>query len=125
LREHSSRLSRKDKNGKFGAMFNESPLFYVLIVGIIVSFCALLVLHLYFRVRVFKAYKVLVQNRVDIDVKAIFNKQKIREEVLPRYPQFQREIWAFVRNLRLAMTLASAFLVLIILLGLVLLNYRS
>lgn len=106
-------------------MFNESPLFYVLIVGIIVSFCALLVLHLYFRVRVFKAYKVLVQNRVDIDVKAIFNKQKIREEVLPRYPQFQREIWAFVRNLRLAMTLASAFLVLIILLGLVLLNYRS
>ena len=98
-------------------MSNETPLFYILVVGIIVSFCALLVLHIYFRIKVFKAYKVLVQNRVDVDVKAIFSDRKIREEVIPRYPQFEKEILTFVNYLKRAMTLASLFLILIILLG--------
>lgn len=98
-------------------MFNETPLFYTLVVAIIACFCALLVLHIYFRFKVFYAYKKLVQNRVDIDVKAIFSDRKIREEVVPRYPDFEREILSFVKNLKMAMTLASLFLILILLLG--------
>lgn len=106
-------------------MFTDTPLFYTLITGIIVSFCALLVLHIYFRIRVFYAYKKLVQNRVDIDVKAIFSDRKIREEVVPKYPRFEQEILAFVKYLKMAMTLASLFLILILLLGGILMYHRS
>jgi len=106
-------------------MLNDTPLFYGLVIAIIVSFCSLLVLHIYFRIKVFNAYKKLVQNRVDIDVKAIFSDRKIREEVVPRYPRFEKEILAFVKYLKLAMTLASLFLILIILLGGILMYNRA
>ena len=106
-------------------MFNEAPLYYILITAIIVCFLALLGLHFYFRVRVFRAYKKLVQNRIDIDLKAFFNNRKLAEEVIPKYPGFEKDIWAFVLNLKRAMTLASVFLVLIIILGATLMYYRS
>ena len=106
-------------------MFNETAVFYFLITAIIISFCALLVLHFYFRIKVFKAYKKLVQNRIDIDVKAIFNEKKLREEVIPRYPGYEKDIRIFVFNLKRAMTLATVFLVLIIVLGGTLMYYRS
>lgn len=106
-------------------MFNETTLFYTLIFAIIACFCALLVLHIYFRIKVFYAYKKLVQNRVDIDVKAIFSDRMIREEVVPRYPDFEKEILSFVKNLKRAMTLASLFLILILLLGGLLMYNRS
>jgi hypothetical protein len=65
---------------------------YILLVSIVVGlFVAMLFLNLYFRVRVLRVYKKLVENRVEFGAAHLFNAQKMEEEILPRYPE-QREL---------------------------------
>lgn len=106
-------------------MAGDDNLYYVLVVAIIACFIALLVLHIYFRIRVFKSYKSLVQNRVEFDVKAIFNNKLLHNEVIPRYPAHKEEILTFVKNLKRSISLASLFLILIFTLGGILMYYRT
>ncbi len=106
-------------------MAGDDNLFYVLVAAIIACFLALLVLHIYFRIKVFKAYKTLVQNRIDFDVKAIFNNKLLHNEVIPQYPAHKDEILSFVKNLKRAISLASLFLILIFTLGGILMYYRT
>lgn len=85
----------------------------VLITFILAIFAALLFLNIYFRVKVFKAYKVLVMNRVDFKPTDIFNKKKLADEVVPKYPQYETEIWNFANNIRNSVRIASLLIVLI------------
>lgn len=84
-----------------------------IIVIVILAFVSMLILNLYFRLKVFKYYKILVENRVEIDVKDLLDTEKIKSQVVPRYPHLEEPILAFVNNIRKSVMLAFFLLVLI------------
>lgn len=71
-----------------------------------------------------KSYKILVQNRVEFETKHLLNPQKMKEEVLPKYPQFRTEIETFSNHIRYSIKVASILIVLITLFGAVLMYYK-
>ncbi len=99
-------------------MFN---LLMVIIVGL---FLAMLFLNIYFRVKVFKSYKVLTQNKIEFGAAHIFNRKKLEAEILPRYPNHQKNILEFVNHLRYSIRMASYLLFLITIFGAVLMYFR-
>lgn len=99
-------------------------MFNLLFLIIVAAFVAMLVVNIYFRVKVFKYYKYLVQNRVEFNTSHFFNKDKMEKEVLTRYPQHREEILLFVSMIHRSVQLASALLVIIIAFGYLLLRYR-
>lgn len=92
----------------------------ILIYMIIGVFLALLFLNIYFRVKVFKVYKVLVQNKVEFNSSHIFNKEKMANEILPRYPKYRNEILSFVGHIKNSVTIAIILVILITILGFIL-----
>jgi hypothetical protein len=99
---------------------------YVLLISIVIGlFVAMLFLNLYFRARVLKVYGVLVRNRVQFGAAHIFNRQRLEEEILPRYPQFRNEIETFIRHMRYSIRMATVLLALITLFGAVLMYFRE
>lgn len=98
---------------------------YILLISIIIGlFVAMLFLNLYFRAKVLKVYGVLVRNRVQFGAAHIFNRQKLEEEILPRYPQFRQEIETFIRHMRYSIQMASILIALITAFGAVLMYFR-
>jgi hypothetical protein len=87
------------------------------IVGL---FVALLFINLYFRFKVMKYYKVLVQNRVQFEVKHVFNQQKLEDEVLSNNPVHRKDIEGFVGHIRKSVIVAILLIVLITIMGVVL-----
>ena len=96
----------------------------LLLFGVIGAFVAMVFLNVYFRVKVFKSYKTLVRNRVEFGARHLFNRQKMEEEILPRYPHMREEIETFVRHLRYSIRMASILIALITLFGAILMYFR-
>ena len=98
---------------------------YILLISIVIGlFVAMLFVNLYFRAKVLKVYGVLVRNRVQFGAAHIFNRQKLEEEILPRYPKFRNEIESFVRHMRYSIRMATVLLVLITAFGAILMYFR-
>lgn len=93
-----------------------------LIIGL---FLGMLFVNIYFRVRVFKHYKVLVQNRVEFGAKHIFSKKRMEAEILPKYPKQKDDILAFVLHMRRSINMATVLALLITAFGAVLMYYRD
>ena len=85
----------------------------VLMFLIIGLFLAILFLNVYFRVKVLKVYRKLVQNRVEFKATDIFNKKKLEEEVLPKYPQFKDDIVTFANHIKFSVWCGSVLILLI------------
>lgn len=92
-----------------------------IVAGLVV---AMLFLNIYFRVKVFKVYKLLVQNRVEFGAKHIFNKKKMEEEVYPLHPNMREEIDTFVRHIKYSIKMATILTTLITAFGAILMYYR-
>lgn len=98
---------------------------FVILVSVIIGlFVAMLFVNVYFRVKVMKSYKVLVQNRVEFETKHLLNPQKMKDEVLPKYPKYRNEIEIFSNHIRYSIKMATVLIVLITLFGAVLMWYR-
>lgn len=98
---------------------------FILLVSIVLSlFVAMLFLNVYFRVRVLKVYKRLVQNRVEFDAVHFFNSKKMEEEIYPKYPAFRGDIEIFVRHMRYSIKMATVLIALITLFGAILMYFR-
>ncbi|MCS6928044.1 MAG: hypothetical protein NZM43_00980 [Saprospiraceae bacterium] len=98
---------------------------YTLLVSIIIGlFVAMLFVNIYFRARVLKSYGVLVRHRVQFDAVHIFNRRRLEEEVLPRYPHCRQEIEDFIRHIHYTIRIATVLIVLITAFGAVLMYYR-
>lgn len=98
---------------------------YTLLIAIVIGlFLAMLFVNLYFRAKVLKVYGVLVRNKVEFGAAHIFNRQKLEEEILPKYPQFRNEIETFVNHMRYSIRMASVLLLLITAFGAILMYYR-
>jgi len=92
----------------------------LLIYIVIGLFVAMLFLNVYFRAKVLKVYKRLVQNRVQFDSSHIFSPSKMEQEVLPKYPQYKDDILLFVSHIKYSIKMASVLIVLITIAGLIL-----
>ena len=103
---------------------NLTRMFVILVSIIIGLFVAMLFVNVYFRVKVMKSYKVLVQNRVDFTTKHLLNPKKMKEEVIPLHPKFKNEIETFSNHIRYSIQVASWLIVLITLFGAVLMYYK-
>lgn len=99
-------------------MFN---LFFVLIVA---AFVAMLFVNVIYRVRIFKLYKYLVQNKVQFGTSHFFSRDKMEKEVISRYPTHEKEIREFVKMIQNSVQLASVLILIIIALGYLLLKFR-
>ena len=91
---------------------------------IIAVFAAMLFLNLFFRVKVMKLYRYLVQNRVDFSTKHFFDDEKLQREIVEKYPQHESQIKQFVGLIRRSITMASILIVIIFLLGYTLMKFR-
>jgi hypothetical protein len=100
-------------------------LYYLLISIVIGLFIAMLFVNLYFRAKVFKVYGVLTRNKVAFGIDHIFNRKKLEEEVLPRYPEFRKEIETFISHMRYSIRMASVLLLLVTAFGAILMYYRD
>jgi hypothetical protein len=92
----------------------------ILIYLIIGIFLALLFLNIYFRVKVLKVYKTLVQNRIQFDSSHIFNHEKMEREVLSLNPKFRNEILSFTGHIKKSITIAIILVILITVMGFIL-----
>lgn len=98
---------------------------YIFLIALVWGlFGAMLFLNLYFRIRVLKVYKKLVQNRVEFGASHLFNRDKMETEIFPKYPQMRNEIETFVRHMRYSIRMATVLIALITLFGAVLMYYR-
>jgi len=95
---------------------------YIITYFIIGIFLSLLFLNLYFRIKVFKVYKVLVQNRIEFNASHIFNKVKMKNEVLTKYPAFTHEILSFTGHIKKSIFIAIILVLLITIMGIILKN---
>ena len=66
-----------------------------------------------------------MRNKVEFGAAHIFNRKKLEEEILPRYPQFQNEIETFIKHMRNSIRMASVLLMLITLFGGILMYFRD
>ena len=99
-------------------------MYQILIFFIIGLVAAMLFLNLYFRMKVLKVYRKMVDARVEFQVQHIFNAKKMEEEVYPKYPNSEADIREFVRYLRYSIKMATVLITLITLFGAVLMYYR-
>lgn len=99
---------------------------YAILISLVIGlFVAMLFLNVYFRVKVLKVYKVLVQNRVEFGAKQLFNTRLMEEEVIPKYPKQAEEIRMFVRHMKYSINMASVLIGLITVFGAILMYYRK
>ncbi len=99
-------------------------MYTLLIYTIIGFFLALLFLNLYFRIKVFGIYKRLVKNRVNFEVKQLFNKTRLEEEVIPMHKAHAEDILAFANHIRTSVFLAILLIILIAIVGGILAYYQ-
>lgn len=98
---------------------------YVLLITIVIGlFVTMLFLNVYFRVKVLRAYKELVQARVDFTPRQIFSSRLIEEELVPQYPGQADAIRNFSGYLIRSIRMATVLIALITLFGAILMYYR-
>ncbi len=97
-----------------------STLYYI----VVALFAAMLLLNLYFRLKVYSVYKVLVKNEVEFEAAHLFDKSKMENEIYPKYPSMTKEIKTFYRHFHYSLKMASVLVTLITILGGVLMYYR-
>lgn len=87
-------------------------------------FAALLFVNFYFRWKVIKVYHYLTRHRIEFKAEHIFNRKRLKEEIIPRYPDSEKEILTFVNYIHFSVKMASALLFLVTVLGLLLMRYQ-
>ncbi|MFK7936593.1 MAG: hypothetical protein AB8G22_23970 [Saprospiraceae bacterium] len=96
----------------------------ILLFSVIGIFIAMLFLNVYFRVKVMKSYRIMVQNEVDLQTRHFMNKEKLEKELIPKYPHLAKEIRTFVSHIQYSTRMATVLLALITLFGGILMYYR-
>ena len=86
---------------------------YVILACLFGGFFAL---NVYFRVKVFRHYRVLIDNRVEFSAADIFSDVKM-QGVIEHHPHLHEAITKFYRNMRFTMWMATVFVVLVIIFG--------
>ncbi|MEM9525337.1 MAG: hypothetical protein AAGA31_01955 [Bacteroidota bacterium] len=91
---------------------------------VILLFVAMLGVNLYFRAKVLRAYRHLVQNEVDFTPAQIFSTARVEDEIIPAYPDQAEPIRNFSNYLRLSIKMTTVLMALITAFGGILMWYR-
>ncbi|MDX1408776.1 MAG: hypothetical protein R3330_11600 [Saprospiraceae bacterium] len=76
-------------------------------------------LNVYFRIKVWRSWRVLSEHGVEFAASDIFSGRKLRA-VIARYPEHRAEILSYARHMQYAIWMATAFVILIIIFGMAL-----
>ncbi|MCB0585000.1 MAG: hypothetical protein KDD06_06725 [Phaeodactylibacter sp.] len=99
---------------------------FILLISIVIGlFVAMLFLNIYFRVKVLRTYRKLVDNRVEFGAAHLFNREKMEAEIMPQYPHMRREIEDFVNHIQYSIRMATVLIALITLFGGILMYFRE
>ncbi len=97
---------------------------YTLFVSLVIGlFVAMLFLQFYFRMKVLKVYRVLVQHRVQFNAGDLFRKERLAS-IKEQYPARAGEIQTFADHLIYSIRMASVLILLITLFGAILMYFR-
>jgi hypothetical protein len=96
-----------------------------LIVGCIAAFVAILALNIYFRTKVLRSYRTLFRNRVYFETAHFFDRQRMENEVMSRYPEFRQDIETFRDNILFSLKCAGALILTITVLASALIYWPS
>mgnify|MGYP000119924735 FL=1 len=96
----------------------------LLITIVCTLFVAMLAVNLYFRAKVLRSYRVLVQNEVDFTPGQIFSKLRVEDEIIPRYPNSAEAIRNFSNYLQLSIKMTTVLMTLITAFGGILMWFR-
>lgn len=96
----------------------------LLLTIVILLFVAMLGVNLYFRAKVLKAYRLLVQAQVDFTPGQIFSSMRVEDEIIPQYPDSAESIRDFSRYLQLSIKMTTVLMALITAFGGILMWYR-
>lgn len=96
----------------------------LLLTIVILLFVAMLGVNLYFRAKVLRAYRRLVQNEVDFTPAQIFSTARVEDEIIPAYPDHAESIRNFSNYLRLSIKMTTVLMALITAFGGILMWYR-
>lgn len=88
-------------------------------VLIISMFVGLFLINIFFRARVMKAYKYLVKNDIRFTAKDILSKSKMENDILPKYPDHQKEIKNFVDLMKTSLMFSLGLILVILVLALI------
>lgn len=98
---------------------------YTILVSIVIGlFVAMLFVNIYFRMKVLKSYRILVQNEVEFKPMHVFSDEKLQTEVIPNYPLLKDDILTFAHNIRYSIKMASVLIFLITVFGGILMFYK-
>lgn len=92
---------------------------------IIILFACLLIVNVYFRLKVIKAFRNLRDLKIQPDSSALFNKNKFQSFLKTIPVQHQSMVQQFSDNLRYSISMAVALVILIAIFGGVLMYYRN
>lgn len=92
---------------------------------IVFLFVLLLGVNIYFRIKVIRAFNVLKKQRIQFDASLVFQKERLKNEVLVKYPLQAEAIQTFARYLKYSISMAIVLIALITLFGGVLMYYRQ
>ena len=95
-------------------------------VMIFIAACLLMLLclNIWLRVRVYKVYNRLARAKIDFTPKQMMNKELLKTEVIPHYPNHEKDILLMSKAVQMTMYLASIMLVFILFLGWYLMRNR-
>jgi ABC-type Fe3+ transport system permease subunit len=97
---------------------------YIVLISLVLGFfVALLFVNFYFRWRVLKIYHYLTARKIEFSTEHIFNRKKLKADILPKYPDSQQEILTFVNYIHFSVKMASALVLLVTAFGLILMYY--
>lgn len=92
---------------------------------IAIVFIGILLFNLFLRLYVLKLYRKLVAKEVDFGPEHFFNATKLKEEILPKYPDSASDIRRFINLVRLSTTIATVIIAVIIYLAYTILTRPS
>ena len=99
-------------------------MYEILFLLIVAAFGAMLFVNIFFRVKILRSYRYLVKNRIEFNSSHFFNRNKLENEVLSKYPDHRDAIEDFIRLVKKSVSLASGLIVIILLFGYLLMKFR-
>ena len=99
-------------------------MFHTVIIVATSFFIVLLFLNLYFRIKLLGIYRKLREGHVEFPTSIILNTQKLKEEIVPKYPGYEREIISFSRHLKFSLRVAFVVFIIALFLGYMYVKFR-
>jgi len=96
-----------------------------LLILIIVLFGAMLVLNLYFRLKVMRSYRNMVRAGVQAKARDLLSSDALETIVIPAHKESEKEIRTFVKHLKNGFRMTSVLLGLVVLFGYILMRYKN